>query len=375
MKQIFQINLIKGQRRFAVFRFLLHLSHKSIIMDKKDNTAQLKLFAKIKLIEKGNKKWVAKLGELLDVKIAVMYRKVSGAVRISLTEFFFLCRHYNIEPYKLEDDLNSAVFDIPLMSTGDGAEKTGRDSYLMAVRDNLVAVSQMRDPLLWISSYELPLVYEYPFKELTAFKNYMNNLANWSWDQTRPDKYANEKQVPSPEIQKIMDEALDAYLTIPSIEFWNPHQMQITLHQIGYALQAGLFRDAQEANMILNQLEEYIDYIEQVCFQGKKTKFGEPQIMDSCASVSMYYNEISHTNNIIYIETREKDIVYMTIDSPNFIYSGGKTVNNLVKNWFGKLKRNSSHIGTSSHRNRQVFISQQHNLLRAKRKELESFLR
>jgi hypothetical protein len=71
----------------------------------------------------------------------------------------------------------------------------------------------------------------------------------------------------------------------------------------------------------------------------------------------MYHNEISHTNNILLIESDSLNQIYFAYDNPNYIVTDNEDLINYTRNWFEKVRKSALPISLDAEKNRRVFFN------------------
>ena len=313
---------------------------------------QKALFSRIQDMKGASVDWKKDLALQLDIKNPAMYKKISGQLRISLDEFLTICDYYDIDFQSLtRPDTIQIVYELPFLAEKHVTQRI----YMSEVIKDLHYVQGLTDLRLMISSLEIPLVYEFMFPVIPAFKNYMNSLTNWHCQSQPIHKFDLKLHAPTSGDLLTLNEALDVFLDLHTIEFWNPYTFNITLEQLIYSLRGGLFQDPNDCLIILDSLRNFLDYIVEVALHGHKYEINS-QNREYRARSEMFYNEIMHTNNVILLTSCEKDILYQTIDSPNYCLSTDERITNYTKNWFEKLQAMSAPLNGANCNDRDRFF-------------------
>ncbi len=332
---------------------------------------QKNLFDTIAQVERDNKKWKQDLEELLSLKRASVYKKISGEIKLSLEEFFTLCDHYQLDyNFLTRPEGTSATFTVPFLED----LKVSQEMYMRTLVDDLLMSKELQDPVLWISALEIPLVYDYNFPEITAFKHYMNEISNWQTNTDMNRKFSFQEHLPTDAMKENFSIALDAYCDIKTVEFWNPYQLDITLHQLSYCIHSGLFHEAQDSLKIIDALSRFADYISEMALEGRKFFYRGDRKTGLRASCEMYYNEISHTNSFAFLQSVQKEVAYITVDTPHYIISEDQKMCDYFKQWTQKLQRSSLLISGQAHRNRLEFINGLKLKIRQKEEQIRAMI-
>ena len=331
---------------------------------------QQELFSTITKVEK-NKQWKSSLAAELNWGRSTMYKKINGDIKLSLDEFFHLCEKYQLDYNHLTRPMGQDVsFQVPFL----GEKRVDGSVYLDYLIRDLRQADALTDPKLYISALEIPLVYDYNFVEIPAFKNYMNGISNWYTDLHKIEKFSLSRHLPSTERQEQYATAIEQYCELHTIEFWNPHQLTITLQQIQYCMQGGLYAQPEDALAILDALTCFANYIEDMALHGRKFRYREGKKPFYKAQVEMYYNEIAHSNSFALLDSVEKQIAFITLDTPNYMVSTDEKLTSYVKVWAQKLQQTSLPVSGRAHRNRLEFVHGLHAKIDRQRRKVGEWL-
>jgi hypothetical protein len=145
----------------------------------------------------------------------------------------------------------------------------------------------------------------------------------------------------------------DLYTTIPSTEIWSTHLVDNTLNQIKYYAQGGMFKTKSDIIIIINQLSSLMKDLQAAAKTGHKS-FKDGRIG---SSFNLYHNEITHTNNVILLDSHSKKFAFATYDNPNYMETSHTAFWNYSFEWFSKLQQRSHSVSQQSERNRLILFN------------------
>lgn len=99
-----------------------------------------------------------------------------------------------------------------------------------------------------------------------------------------------------------------------------------------------------------------IKHVQKMAETGKKITLEQnPDSIDT--KFQMYHNEISHTNNILLIESESLNQIYFAYDNPNYIVTDNEELINYTRSWFSKIMKSATSISLDNEKNRRAFFN------------------
>ena len=71
----------------------------------------------------------------------------------------------------------------------------------------------------------------------------------------------------------------------------------------------------------------------------------------------LFENKILHTSNHVLVKSKEKNIIYITFDNPNFIYTDNQNFVEYSENWYSTIREISYALGAGSGHNTLSFFN------------------
>jgi len=304
------------------------------------------------------------IGSLLSLSSGTVYKKIRGEVPLSLEETLLLVRHYHIsiDRFTAGDKsvlLRYSAFDHPVSAPPD---------YLAGLEQQLIGLRQLPNPNIWYATHELPIFYYLYFPELIAFKLYLWGRVNWQTPVLRetpfhPDTFA----ALYPTLDALRTRVLNLYASIPSLEFWPVHTLENTLRQIRLCAISYLI-ERQVALNLCDHLYALTDHIDLFSTTGIKVS------EDGTASnhFDLYLNQMIYTNNTILVRSDTYNVVFTTLDNPNYLNSDDPFLIQTIETWMERLRQNTTKISAEGEMQRNYMLHQMKLRIETIQSELKS---
>ncbi len=296
------------------------------------------------------RRWMAELASVLNKTKHSIYKKVQGDIGLSLDEMIKLAEYYElcIDPLLRPDSALSFEFkEAPAPGQG--------EHYLGLIESQLDKISKLPDVVLWHSGIELPFVHDYNFPRITAFKFYIHQKTLWNNAQSKVETFDLKAYLAKSIFIDPISRILEKYYAIPSIEFWNTMILDITLSQIRYTLESGLFKVQSDAILLCDDLARFLDHMELMATQGSKINCKTGNIG---ASFDLYYNEIAHSNNLILAASKRTEYIFLSFGNPHYMFTTADRAVHYTRGWFLSLQGQSQRISHSARKVRTAFFNQ-----------------
>lgn len=312
-----------------------------------------KLIEKIKLYLGNHKNAVSGLSEILHLSNSTVYKKLSGESSFSIEELIIIMKEFNLSFDEIIFEKRKKIgFQFPFKSR---KIKTFHD-YVIPLKMFMAVAAPIPNLNIQYATNELPFFFYFLDKDLTYFKFYIYALTVWDMKQYKDRKFDLNEFSEWYIIKDDIDFIMDKYYSIPNIELWNEGVLTNTLNQIKYFLSVGIFKNPNDALLLCDKLESMIKHVFIMAETGKKIKLNEnPDSIET--SFKMYHNEMSHTNNILLIESDVLKQIYFAYDNPNYIVTDNEELIDYTRNWFKKIKKSSTPISLDAEKNRREFFN------------------
>ncbi len=314
---------------------------------------QNKISERLVLIAGSHKNAVARISDILHVAKTTAYKKLNGESSFSIEELAILMKDFEFSFDEMIFEKRKKIgFQFPFKTR---KIKSFHD-YVIPLKMFMAIAAPLPDLKIHYATNELPFFFYFLDKDLTYFKFYIYAQTVWDLPGYNSKKFNLEDFTEWYVIKNDIDFIISKYYSIPNIELWNEGVLNNTLNQIKYFLTAGFFNDPQDAFYLCDRLDLMIDHVNKMAESGKKILVGQdPESIDT--EFLMYHNEISHTNNILLIQSEALNQIYFAYDNPNYIVTDNQDLIDYTEEWFAKIKKNALPISKDSHKNRRTFFN------------------
>jgi len=314
---------------------------------------QYKLVEKIKLYLGNHKNAVSGLSEILHLSNSTVYKKLSGESSFSIEELVLIMKEFNFSFDEIVFEKRKKIgFQFPFKTQ---KIKTFHD-YVIPLKMFMSVAAPIPNLKIHYATNELPFFFYFLDKDLTYFKFFIYALTVWDMKQYKDKKFDLSDFSEWYVIKDDIDFIMSKYYSIPNVELWNEGVLTNTLNQIKYFLTSGIFNNPDDALMLCDKLEMMIKHVYLMAESGKKIQLNQnPDTIET--TFTMYHNEISHTNNILLIESDILKQIYFAYDNPNYIVTDNDDLINYTRNWFQKIKKSALPISLDAERSRKAFFN------------------
>jgi len=311
------------------------------------------------------------LAQLLNISKGAIYKRINCTTAISLSDLAILMKTYQIS---FDDLVNpnrqQVVFQFPQLEK----KIVSFFEYTHTFKGAVDNFASLPNPQIYYATNELPFFYYFLDKNLTYFKFYIYAKTVWDLESYRERNLSLQEFSEEYGVMGVLTESLKTYYDVlPNIEFWNENVLNNTLNQITYFLQAGHFELPEEAFLLCDKLAEIMDHVEKMAELGKKFMLNQEPTENS-PEFLMYYNEISHTNNMLLIENDLQSAIFTSYDNPNYIISTDPKLVEYTMKWFKSIQKSSLPISKDAERTRKTMFRKIHKRIDSTRTEIESIL-
>jgi len=278
------------------------------------------------------------------------YRRLRGESIFTPDQLATLALHYKIS-------LDRVVFGQTnnVMFTFNAFNQNVRefDDYFNGILNHIKMVLAIPEVKIQYASLEIPIFYYCFFPELISFKLYVWGRSVWDLPYTRDLPFAFD--LISPSALEKSREMLDCYLRLPSLQMWSLNIFDNTINQIAYHLTSGLFRDPEDAVILLECLEGVCQHMRQMAAEGHKFPIRSRQHL---APLEVYHNEMIYTNNTILVQSPYFKAVFTTFGNPNFLVSTDERLTQYTGRWFSSVLEKAHPLSLGSEKSRNWFFDQ-----------------
>lgn len=293
-----------------------------------------------------------------------VYRRLRGETSLAPHEIQRLAQYFHISlDQLLSDDPERIHFT---RDVHEASISNFRD-YLEQLHRHVLTFNQQPDTEVYYATREIPVYIQVMFPRLLAFKLYIYGITNWQFTylQDRPFDF----NLVHPSDLELAQTIAELYCQMNSHDFWNLSILDQTLHQVEYMVMVERIKDISVAVGICDALSELIVHCQSMAERGKKFPPGHPPTNHS-GTFDLYYNELVGTNNTILALSDRVKGLYVTFDTPNFIYNTEPGVCDMMKQWFQKVLNHSTGISVHSQKSRLYYFNRLEERVRQTRKRV-----
>jgi hypothetical protein len=313
---------------------------------------QINLFQCIKSVVPANLSLVDEVADVLGISNDSAYRRIRGEKEISFEEIQKLSNRFKIS---IDQVLN--LKNDSMMFSGNFIEAESFDfmKYLdEVVYKSLSYIASFKQRELFYFSKDIPGFYYFMFPELAAFKFFFWMKTVFNFPSYNQSKF-NVKEI-GPQFFEKAKKLATISCQIPSSEILNVENFQITLRQIEYYKDTGLFAFKTEFELLYNKLHEMVDHMERMCDAGKKFLPGQ-KALQSDASLKMYVNDFIIGDNSNMAILNEKKMCFVNHNVINFILTQDEKFCNYSYSIIYNIIRKSNLISEVGERERTMFFN------------------
>ncbi len=303
------------------------------------------------------------MAELLNISRDSAYRRIRGETILSLDEVRLLTNHYGISLDAFISPAKDRVsFQLKALETDDFSFEKWLKSFL----DNLeiFLASPEKEKELIYDAKDLPIFHYFQFPRLSAFKMYF-----WMKYFARDAKFNSGKFDPKRVDNKLLsmgEKIWELYSRIPCTEIITYELLTITLRQIEYAHDCGMFTDPHEAAALCDDCLLLSNHLKLQAEIGFKQTFGSTE---QGAKYELYLNEVLIGANTAMFKLDTRRIVFITPNNFDLLTTTHESFCKITEDHIHNLIDKSVLISVSAKKERTKFfnrIEEQTQALKAK---------
>lgn len=329
---------------------------------------QQALFEQIKKNLSPHLSLVDEIAELLSISNDSAYRRIRGEKHLTFEELQKLVVHYRIS---LDTILNlqtdSTVFHGQYVTSSNFDFAT----YLKDMLRQLQHVDSFEKKDFYYEAKDIPPFHYFQFPELAAFKYFF-----WMKTILQYPEYAKsafEPELLSKEIYETGKQITETYCVIPSVELWSADVANITIRQIEFYRESGVFKKPEHVKILYDQFLSMIEHIERQAEAGTKFLAGKTA-ESSSAAFRLYYNEVMQGHNTILAVTGDSKIVYLNHGILNYLITTDSRFCDYTHDTLQNLIRKSVLISAAGEKERSKLFNMLKNKVIEKRESVSVLL-
>lgn len=298
----------------------------------------------------GHHSLVDEIAEVLNVSNDSAYRRIRGEKILDLNEVARLCTRYQLS---IDAILNLSSNGVHFQYNSVDHDNFHYYKYLQYVLDQLELLNRFEHKQLFFAAKDIPYFHYFQFPELTYFKSYfwlkmILEYPEYEEKQFHLQDAPEEIILPSQKIWR-------AYMNTPSIEIWSNETINVTLRQIEYCWECGLFKEQNEAVLLCEIMRKMLKHIQKQAGLGNKYHFGSEATGEG-DQFKLYYNEVTISDNTIFFKMDDQQLTYITHNLFNILSTSHPGFCQHTYQHIQQILRKSSLISEVSEKERKVFF-------------------
>lgn len=290
--------------------------------------------------------FVAELKRILGLQDSAVYKKLRGESHFTLKDMLMLSKYLN---FSIDSILLRKDSPVPFQVDAIRRQPASYEEYLLNINRHFKDIKIAGNVQIFYIACEMPLFHYLQFPSLFYFKLFMWNETSWKIGQKSPE-FNFREFLNNEKLEKMRLEMLHDYYSQDGVETWNIRFLDMSLDQLKYYANAGLFNNKDDIQLIFKDIEKLNSHLKNMAEKGRKFIMDEPEKPMGKLKVKM--NELISSTNVIYVTTDEYDIVFASYDTPNFIKSTDRRFCEYSKNWIDNVIKYSVDIGGVGKRER-----------------------
>ncbi|SHK66118.1 transcriptional regulator [Chryseobacterium polytrichastri] len=281
----------------------------------------------------GEKSLNDEISNILNISYDAAHRRTSSKAKFSFEEALELAKHYQISLNQfITTDHQIVVQKTSTVSNTEDLQTFFQNN--LSIFESLPLSDGMT---IYYSAKDIPFFYTLSDTLLSRFKVYVwMNLLN------AKQVFIPFLEFSPPHFETNTKELKKKYEDQNVVELWNDMTVSSILQQISFYYDTGLLQK-NEAQIILHELKELIQYIEQ------KT--------ESNPKFQLYENELMHLSNDIFFHHPKQSLFALPTNMFGYILINDAKTCNETKNYFEHQIQNSKSMSASGNRDRKIFFN------------------
>lgn len=300
-----------------------------------------KIIAQIKEKSDKNFKLVDDIAELLDISNNAAYRRLNGAIDLTLDEADKLCEKFNISlGTSFCNTRKKACFDYFSLFGENYAQSYA--TYLSAL-EGALKNTLAKNGTLWVAASDIPFGFVMRYPMLMAFKSFC-----WEKEMTQANTSFSLQHI----AHKAQFFAFDTlYSKINSTELWTTHTFSGFIELIDFYKQLALVGN-EELEILKKDLKDLLFEAETLAANGQKSNGGQ---------FNLYIAPLNLPNTIfLHHVSEEEQISFLKMYSINSIWTSNPLYCREQKQWFESMITSSTLVSKNNPKERRAFFGELH---------------
>jgi transcriptional regulator with XRE-family HTH domain len=306
-------------------------------------------FDRLRAVMKPNLSAADQIADVLNMSKDAVYRRLRGDSPLTFDDAVKLATHFNVSLNSLEGNQNMVLFKRkPNIQSLEDFRRYLEDSLQL-----LEGTSLFRKKQMIYSAKDIPIFYQFKFRELGAFKMYVWLKSIYGVEKILGEHYSL-KNIPD-DILALGNKLWLAYSKIPCMEIWNDTTMLSLLKQVEYYYEAGMLASKEEALLICEQIKDMIRMIYKQTLTGMRLNPVDED-METGIPYEMYVHELLIMDNHIIIEQDNQLTYLIPYAGVNYLSTRNPELCEAMRSYMSQQTKKSALITNFSEKERNKFF-------------------
>ena len=308
-----------------------------------------------------NLSFVDELAELLNISRDSAYRRIRGETILSLDEVAVLTKHFGVS---LDDFLMPSDERVSFQIKALNVIHISVEKWFAAIIGTLEMIKGFpaHEKELTYDAKDLPIFHFFQFPRLATFKIYF-----WMRTFGRDEKLGAKKYNPDVIDNKLIsmsEKIWEMYANIPSVEIIGYEILTVTLRQIEYAYECGMFSDKQDAYNLFDDCSMLATHLQHQAELGSKQTYGSAK---PGAKLDVYLNDVLIGANTFFCKLDSKRMTFLTPNVFNLMMTSHDHFCDITQDHIANMIEKSILISVKAEKERNKFFNRvEENIQRAK---------
>jgi hypothetical protein len=261
-----------------------------------------------------------------------------------------LCTHYNISVDRL---LNLKPEGFLFQGNFIDEGSFNFETYVESQVGNMTYFNRFQQKEFYGVYKDLPPFYQYQFREIAAFKDFVWQRNVLHFPEFRNKKFSFDSH-PDERFSK-QEKVLDLYNRMNNVEIWSLETINSMIRQIEYFKDSLMFESGEDAYVLYRAVENLLNHIEGQAALGYKFQYGDPE-RKPLGEYRLYVNEMQIGGNEYLVILDGKKIGIITHSAINYMMTRDVAfTENMYKSMQSFIKRSTLISGVSEKERSRFF--------------------
>lgn len=280
------------------------------------------------------------IARALRISRSGAYKKIRGISKLTLDEAVVIAKHMDVPVTRFVDQLGTNR-NVYLFRSDDVIKPV--ESYQQwadNILEHSLTLENLRlDYKVTALNNEISMFHLIGFHYLMSFKLFVWDRSTWRIPN-HSDQYDYQLFAQDRQLQKTLSQVAEHYRSYESIEVWSIDLLTTTLKQLRHSKRIGAISRADAEN-VLNDIRKLLAHLMSQAAAGNKKEFGTT---NSGAAMQVYLNDTHSNEDLIFIQSDQINMVYVSYLAPNYIRTKDPRVSGYTESWIKNIMIHSSNI-------------------------------